>query len=56
MGELTDKIKGGINNAVGNAKQTSDDPDTRAEGERQELKGDLQNAKGKIKGALGDDI
>ena len=54
MGEFTDKIKGGINNAIGNAKQDSDNPDTRAEGERQELKGDVQNTKGKIKGAIND--
>jgi uncharacterized protein YjbJ (UPF0337 family) len=54
MGEFTDKVKGAINNAVGNAKQESDNPDTRAEGERQELKGDVQNTKGKIKGAIND--
>ena len=54
MGELTDKIKGGINNAIGNAKQKSDNPDTRAQGKRQELKGDVQNTKGKIKGAIND--
>ena len=52
MGEFTDKIKGGINNAIGNAKQDSDNPDTRAEGESQELKGDVQNTKGK--GAIND--
>ena len=34
MGEFTDKIKGGINNAIGNAKQESDNPDTRAQGNR----------------------
>ena len=56
MGELTDKIKGGINSSVGNAKQESDDPDTRAEGKNQELKGDLQKEKGSVEGALGDDI
>ena len=52
MGEITDKIKGAVNNAVGNAKQESDNPDTRAEGQRQELKGDLQEKKGDIKGAI----
>jgi uncharacterized protein YjbJ (UPF0337 family) len=54
MGEFIDKTKGAINNAVGNAKQQSDNPETRAEGERQELKGDVQNTKGKIKGAIDD--
>jgi len=52
MGEITDKIKGAVNNAVGNAKQESDNPETRAEGQRQELKGDLQEKKGDIKGAI----
>lgn len=54
MGEFTDKIKGAVNNAVGNAKQESDNPETRAEGERQEFKGDVQETKGKIKGAIND--
>ncbi len=54
MGEFIDKAKAAINDVVGNAKQESDNPDTRAEGERQELKGDIQNTKGKIKGAIND--
>lgn len=54
MGEFTDKIKGAVNNVVGNAKQESDNPETRAEGERQEMKGDVQDTKGKIKGVLND--
>lgn len=54
MGEFIDKAKGAINNAVGNAKQESANPDVRAEGANQELKGDLQNTKGKIKGAIND--
>ena len=29
MGEVTDKIKGNVNEAVGRAKQHSDNPDTR---------------------------
>ena len=56
MGELTDKIKGNVNEAVGKVKQQSDDPDTRDEGARQELKGKGQQFVGKVKGALGDDI
>lgn len=56
MGELTDKIKGNVNEAVGKAKQQSADPDTRAEGGGQEVKGKGQQFAGKVKGALGDDI
>lgn len=56
MGELKDKIKGNVNEAVGEAKQHSDNPNTRAEGEKQEAKGKGQQFKGKVKGALGDDI
>lgn len=69
MGELTDKIKGGVNEAVGKAKQAIGEnapADTQAEADRnarlqgegagQELKGKGQGVLGKIKGALGDDI
>ena len=54
MGEITDKAKGAVNQVVGGAKQQSDDPNTRAEGDRQKLKGDVQDTKGKIKGVLND--
>lgn len=56
MGELTDKIKGNVNEAIGKLKQHSSDADTRAEGAAQELKGKGQQFAGKVKGALGDDI
>lgn len=56
MGELTDKIKGNLNEAVGKLKQKSDDPVTQDEGAQQELKGKGQQFAGKVKGALGDDI
>lgn len=56
MGELVDKIKGNVNEAVGKAKQQSKDPETRAEGQTQEAKGKGQQFAGKVKGALGDDI
>lgn len=65
MGELTDKIKGNVNEAVGKAKQaiagdandrTHADDKLAAEGKVQELKGKGQQVAGKIKGALGDDI
>jgi uncharacterized protein YjbJ (UPF0337 family) len=52
MGELTDKIKGNVNEAVGRAKQHSDDADTRGEGAGQELKGKAQQVKGAVKGAI----
>ena len=56
MGELTDKVKGNINEAAGKLKQESDNPDTREEGRGQEAEGKVQQGVGKIKGALGDDI
>lgn len=56
MGELTDKIKGNVNEAIGKVKQQSDDPATRDEGAAQELKGKGEQFAGKVKGALGDDI
>jgi uncharacterized protein YjbJ (UPF0337 family) len=56
MGELTDKIKGNVNEAAGKIKQQSDDPDTREKGAEQEGKGKAQQLVGKVKGALGDDI
>lgn len=56
MGELKDKIKGNVNEAIGKAKQQSDNPGTRDEGAAQEGKGKGQQFMGKVKGALGDDI
>lgn len=56
MGELVDKIKGNVNEAVGKVKQESNNPETRDEGAAQELKGKGQQLAGKVKGALGDDI
>lgn len=56
MGELTDKIKGNVNEAAGKIKQNSSDPETRDEGAAQEVKGKAQQLGGKVKGALGDDI
>ncbi|WP_419808811.1 CsbD family protein [Sphingomonas sp.] len=60
MGELTDKIKGAANEAIGNVKQAigknSDDPSLAAEGAAQETTGKAQHVKGSVKGALGDDI
>ena len=39
MGELVDKIKGNVNEALGKAKQQSDDPVTQAKGADQEATG-----------------
>ena len=52
MGELTDKIKGNVNEAIGKAKQQSGNPATRDEGAGQELKGKAEQVKGDIKGAI----
>ena len=67
MGELTDKIRGNVNEALGKAKQamagdaadparTRQDDKLEAEGAGQEMKGKAQQFMGKVKGALGDDI
>lgn len=56
MGELTDKIKGNIKEAIGGVKQQSNDPDVRAEGTADKAEGKGDQFKGKVKGALGDDI
>jgi uncharacterized protein YjbJ (UPF0337 family) len=60
MGELVDKIKGTANEAAGKAKQAYGDatnnPDVKAEGVGQELKGKAQKAVGSVKGALGNDV
>jgi len=56
MGELIDKVKGNVNEAIGKVKQQSDDPAKRDEGAGQAAKGKVQQFVGKVKGALGDDI
>jgi uncharacterized protein YjbJ (UPF0337 family) len=56
MGELKDKAKGIANEAIGKVKQQSSDEDTQAEGWAQERKGEAQNLKGKVEGALGNKI
>lgn len=56
MGELVDKVKGNVNEAVGKAKRQSDNPATREDGAAQEGKGKVQQVVGKVKGLLGDDI
>ena len=56
MGELKDRAKGLANEAAGAVKQGSDDPATRAEGRKQERKGEAQQALGKVKGAFGNSI
>ena len=56
MGELKSKVEGNVNEAIGEAKQKSNDPETRAEGRGQEAKGKAQQFEGEFKGKLGDDI
>lgn len=56
MGKLTETIKGATNEVIGKAKQQSTDPETKAEGLKQELKGKAQQMKGEVEGAMGDKI
>lgn len=60
MGELTDKIKGNVDEAIGKVKQAvgghQGDSQLHDEGAAQELKGKGEQFKGSVKGALGDDI
>ncbi|MCH2486477.1 MAG: CsbD family protein [Erythrobacter sp.] len=60
MGELTDKIKGNTNEAIGKGKQavadSNNDASLAAEGKAQESKGKGQQAAGEVKGKLGNDI
>ena len=60
MGELNDKIKGNVDEAVGKAKQAigghKGNADLHDEGVAQEGKGKAEQFIGKVKGALGDDI
>lgn len=60
MGELKDKAKGIANEVAGNTKQAigkvTDNERLRVEGEAQERKGEGQNLKGAVKGALGDKV
>lgn len=60
MGELKDTAKGLANEVAGNVKQAvgknNNDPALHEEGKKQERKGEVQQAVGKIKGALGDRV
>jgi uncharacterized protein YjbJ (UPF0337 family) len=60
MGELKDKAKGLGNEAAGNVKQgvgkATGDRSLQGEGVAQERKGEAQNLKGKVKGAVGNKI
>ncbi|WP_265530332.1 CsbD family protein [Sphingomicrobium marinum] len=56
MGELKEKIKGNTNEAIGEMKQKSNDPEMRQEGREQETKGKAQQLKGEVEGALGNDV
>ena len=60
MGELTDKAKGLANEAAGNVKQAigkaTGNERLEGEGVLQEKKGEAQNLKGSVKGALGDKV
>ena len=54
MGEIKDRLKGNANQAIGDMKQQSDNPDVRDEGAAQKVKGAGQEFKGKVKGVIND--
>ena len=60
MGELKEQIKGNTNERIGDAKavigDATDNEKLVEEGKLQHAKGDLQERKGEVEGALGDDI
>ncbi len=60
MSSTTDKIKGAVNEAVGNAKQgignLTDNERLKAEGKAQELKGETQRGVGEAKSAVNDTV
>jgi len=60
MGEFTEKLKGETNEAIGNTKQVIgdaiDSPELQQEGIDQEAHGELQEEKGEVEGALGNDL
>ncbi|WP_339827988.1 CsbD family protein [uncultured Parasphingorhabdus sp.] len=56
MGELLDRLKGNVNEAVGKAKRKSSDPEVRAKGAVQEIKGKAQQVKASLKAELTNDI
>lgn len=60
MGELIDKAKGAVNDAIGKAKEShgrnNGDDALVAEGKAQQAKGAGQKLKGSVKGALGDNV
>ena len=55
MSELLDRLKGNVNEAAGKAKRDSADPETRAEGAAQEIKGKAQQVKASLKAELSSD-
>jgi uncharacterized protein YjbJ (UPF0337 family) len=60
MSSTTDKIKGAVNEAVGNAKQgignATDNDRLKAEGKAQELKGTAQRGVGEVKDGVKDAV
>ena len=55
MSELLDRLKGNVNEVAGKAKRDSDDPETRAEGAAQQIKGKAQQVKASLKAELSSD-
>tara|TARA_R110001599_G_scaffold9041_18_gene44940 strand:+ start:6796 stop:6969 length:174 start_codon:yes stop_codon:yes gene_type:complete len=55
MSELLDRLKGNVNEAAGKARRDGDDPETRAEGAAQQIKGKAQQVKASLKAELSSD-
>ena len=55
MSELLDRLKGNVNEAIGKAKRNSNDPETRAKGAAQEIKGKAQQVRASLKTELTND-
>lgn len=60
MGEFTEKVKGNTNERIGDTKsaigKATDNERLVEEGKMQHAKGDLQERKGEVEGALGNDV
>ncbi|MBO1359756.1 CsbD family protein [Acetobacter sacchari] len=58
MGELTDKVKGTLNKAVGSIKEevgkATNNPELEAEGSAQKIEGHVDTLKGTVKGKIND--
>ncbi len=60
MGEIIDKAKGGLDQAIGKGKEAignaAGDAKLEGEGKAQQVEGEAEKLKGRVKGALGDKV